>query len=338
MFTFLVIVTVLVLVGFLTVAAMRPEYSHFSVSELSRRAKASKEYAYELDRQKRLGDIETFLRTISAILFLAVVLLLIVTFGWLAGVIAAVFLAILYPALARIKLIKTPALRLYDAWEPRLLKIVAKLHGLLEFLHDAPFYGPEQYRRFDSRDELAELIENSRDVLSDDERKLMSTALAFKSKTVESVMTPRNVVDFIKKEEFLGPLVLSELSALGHSRLPVVDKDLNQVVGILHLRDMLSLDNKRSVTAEKAMEAKVYYIHHNDTLEHALAAFLKTRHHLFVVINDQRETVGIITLEDVIETLIGRRIVDEDDIHADLRAVATQEGKKNNSVAEHVDL
>ncbi len=156
--------------------------------------------------------------------------------------------------------------------------------------------------------------------------------------TVDSVMTPRSVIDFIKQSEFLGPLVLDELHALGHSRLPVIADDLDHVVGVLHLRDLLSLDVKRSVTAEKAMEKKVYYIREDDTLEHALSAFIRTRHHLFIVINKNRETVGLLTLEDVMESLIGRRIVDEDDIHADLRAVAEREGKHNNAADGHVDL
>ena len=146
------------------------------------------------------------------------------------------------------------------------------------------------------------------------------------------------MIDFIKQGEFLGPLVLDELHALGHSRLPVVADDLDHVVGVLHLRDLLSLDIKRSTTTDKAMEPKVYYIREDDTLEHALSAFLRTRHHLFIVINKNRETVGLLTLEDVIEALIGRRIVDEDDIHADLRAVAEQEGRTNNAAPGHVDL
>ena len=86
------------------------------------------------------------------------------------------------------------------------------------------------------------------------------------------------------------------------------------------------------------MEKKVYYIREDDTLEHALSAFIRTRHHLFIVINKNRETVGLLTLEDVMESLIGRRIVDEDDIHADLRAVAEREGKHNNAADGHVDL
>lgn len=72
------------------------------------------------------------------------------------------------------------------------------------------------------------------------------------------------------------------------------------------------------MTAENAMEKKVFYINQNDTLEHALATFLKARHHLFIVTNDALETVGLVTLEDVMEALIGRRIISEEGNQADL--------------------
>lgn len=335
---FLVCITIVMFLALVLAAAMRPAYSVFSISELKRRAKHSKNLTYELERQRRLGDIETLLKVKITAVLVITILLLVVTFGWFFGVVLAFIVAITYPAIARLKLVKNPALHLYDSWEPALLRFVVKFKPVFEFLHDAPFYGPEQYRRFDSREELAELISDAKDVLSDDERQLIGSALMFGEKTVGSVMTPKNVIDSIKKSEFLGPLVLHELASLGHSRLPVTGEDIHQVVGILHLRDMLSLDVKRSLTAEKAMDPKVYYIHQEDTLEHALAAFLRTRHHLFIVINDERETVGLVTLEDVIESLIGRRIVDEDDIHADLRAVAKRQGKLNNSTPGHVDL
>ena len=126
-------------------------------------------------------------------------------------------------------------------------------------------------------------------------------------------MTPRENIDHVQKGEFLGPLVLDELHALGHSRLPVVDKDLDHIVGILHMRDMLSLDIKRSSTAEKAMEPKVYYVRQSDTLEYALGVFLKVRHHLLIVVDDESNTTGLLTIEDVIEALIGRKIIVEKD-------------------------
>jgi CBS domain containing-hemolysin-like protein len=56
--------------------------------------------------------------------------------------------------------------------------------------------------------------------------------------------------------------------------------------------------------------------------------YLRTQHHLFLVVNEFEEIVGIITIEDVIEQIIGRKIVDEFDQYADLRAVAKQLARK----------
>jgi CBS domain containing-hemolysin-like protein len=86
------------------------------------------------------------------------------------------------------------------------------------------------------------------------------------------------------------------------------------------------------------MEKKVYYIHQDQTLDAALAAFLKTRHHLFVVVNGYRETAGLLCLEDVIEALLGRQIIDEFDLHDDLRAVAEREAKHNNRSPHGIDV
>jgi magnesium and cobalt transporter len=196
----------------------------------------------------------------------------------------------------------------------------------------------EPYHRFDSREELQRLIDQSTGVLTDDEKTLIVHGLSFADQRVESIMTPKSMIKSIKKSEFLGPLVLSEIHELGHSRLPVIGTDIDHVVGVLHLNDLLSLDVKQSVTAEKAMESKVFYISHDDTLEHALAAFIESRHHLFIVINDFRETVGLLTLENVIEALIGRKIVDEDDNHEDPRSIAEKIARSNNSPKNHVDF
>jgi CBS domain containing-hemolysin-like protein len=136
----------------------------------------------------------------------------------------------------------------------------------------------------------------------------------------------------------LGPLTLNDLHKTGHSRLPVINGDIDHVVGILNLKGLLALDIKRSTTAEKAMDPKVYYIRADQVLQHALAAFLRTKHQLFIVVNEYRETVGLLTLEDAIEALIGRKIVDEFDAHDDLRAVALRNPRDNNrpNISENV--
>lgn len=339
MFTFLVILTSVLFILLVVVASMRPTPGVISSFELQRRSKrASREAKEMLRRETYLPDVITLQRVIIALLFVAVILLSVVTFGWVIGVIIAVIVALEYGVFARWGAIGKPSQRLYEKIEPHLLRFVEKFNAAFIFIRSVPVHNVEGYHRFDSREELQRLVDESSDILSHDERTLIVHALQFKDQRVDSVMTPKSMIHSIKKSEFLGPLVLSELHDFGHSRLPVVSSDLDHVVGVLHLKDLLSLDIQKSVTAEKAMEAKVYYIHQEQTLEHALAAFLKTHHHLFIVINDERETVGLLTLEDVIEALLGRKIIDEDDNHEDARAVAAHKAISNNSPENHTDV
>jgi len=144
------------------------------------------------------------------------------------------------------------------------------------------------------------------------------------------------VVDTVPQHEILGPLVLDGLHKTGHSRFPVISSDIDHVVGILHLRDVLTIDSSKKHTArvDTAMSKKVLYIRQDHTLSQALSAFLRTHHHLFIVINEFSETVGILTLEDTLEALLGHKIVDEFDAHDDMRAVAArQAAKKANQPA-----
>lgn len=321
----------------LLVAAMQPIRPTLSHAELRRREARSHTDALALDRFELLPAVETLLRSLRRLLVVLFVAICIVWLGWW-GLLLAVVVAVFYPSIARVTLLQMASQNIYRKIEHVILDGAAKYERVVMAIREPSLAIHEPAKKVDSREELAEVVAASKEVIGEKERLLLQGALAFPGKPVREVMTPRGVIDAIDKSEFLGPLVLTELHKLGHSRLPVIDGDLDHVIGVLHLRDLLSLDVKRSATAEKAMEAKVYYIREDDSLEHALAAFIRTRHHLFIVINGLRETVGVLTLEDVIEQLIGRRIVDEDDIHADLRAVAAQESRGNNSGASHVDL
>lgn len=310
---FLITVTALDIILLIGVASMQPRPGLVSSFELGRRAKQmSRDAKAALRREKHLPDIIALLRSVVAILLVVATVLLIVSLGWAWGVVTALLLALLYGSIARVKFIHRLSHRLYQKLEPRLVNLSEKSPGFFRFIRGADAIDTDAHHRFDSREELQRLIEQAEDVLTRDERTLITHALAFPERQVKSIMTPRRDIKTIKKSEFLGPLVLSELHELGHSRLPVIAGSLDHVVGILHLQDLLSLDIKQSVTAEKAMEAKVHYIYEEDSLERALATFVKTHHHLLIVINDARETVGLITLHDVISALLGRRISEED--------------------------
>lgn len=339
MFTFLCIVTLLVFALLVIIAGIHPAPILVSQFELRRRSKASnKEAQWQQRRELLLPDVYGAVAAKSAIFLVAFILLSVVTFGWFVGILFAVIGVLLYPVIAKWGPAARLSAQIYNKYEPQYLDFVEKFQSVFKVIRAVYVPHTEPYHRFDSREELQRLIAQAGDILSDDERKLIVHSLAFKDQRVDSIMTPKSMISSIKRTEFLGPLVLSEIHEMGHSRLPVIAADSDHVVGVLHLRDLLSLDIKRSVTAEKAMEPKVYYVRYDQTLEHALAAFLETRHHLFIVINEQRETVGILTLEDVIEALLGRRIIDEGDNHEDLRSIAALKSIDNNLPYDHVDV
>jgi len=331
MYTFLIILTALCFILLLLLSAIQPPGSKFSRFELERRAdQGDKDATKALTRENLLIDVVSLQRVSVALLLVVVVLLCVVTFGWLIGVLAALFVALEYGSISRFGLIRNLSQKLYSRFEKYILRFIQKVPYVFKLLRSMPVSDNTAGPRIDSKEELQHLVDESVGVLTIDQKNLMVHSLSFDDQMVSSVMTPRSVIDSIKHSEFLGPLILDELHKTGHSRLPVMKGDIDHIVGILNLKSLLTLDIKRSTTAEKAMDPKVYYIRQDQTLQHALAAFLRTKHHLFVVVNEFRETVGLLALEDVIEALIGRKIVDEFDAHDNLREVALRNPRKNN--------
>jgi len=319
------------------VAAIVPRRSSLSRFELVRRGDAGSLGAKdELERELVLDDLLSLQKAAAALLLVFSVLSAVGGFGWLVGTIVAVAVALGYGRLTQLDSVRALADRLYRPYDEVFVQFVKKRPIIGRLIRNISLDANDPL--LSSREELVHLVETSGHIITSDEKKLLVNGLHFAGKMVESIMTPRGVVETVAKADVLGPLVLNDLHKTGHSRFPVIDGDIDHVIGVLHIRELLTLGNKHSGTAADAMEKRVYYIHEEQTLDHALAAFLKTRHHLFVVVNGYRETAGIITLEDVIEALIGRRIVDEFDLHDDLRTVAAREATLNNDSANGSDV
>jgi len=339
MYTFLLILTILSFILLLLLAAVQPTGSKFSKFELERRAElGDKDAKNALNRESLLSDVVSLQRVLVALLLVTVVLLCVVTFNWLIGIFVAVFAALEYGSISRLGFIRNWSQKLYNRFETKILHFIQKVPYLFKLLRSVPVGYNETNQRIDSREELQHLVDESVGVLSPDEKKLIVHSLSFGDQLVSTIMTPRSVIDSIKNSEFLGPLTLNDLHKIGHSRLPVIKVDIDHIIGILNLKSLLALDIKRSTTAEKAMDPQVFYIRQDQTLHHALVAFLRTKHHLFIVVNEFRETVGLLALEDVIEALLGRKIVDEFDAHDDLRKVALRNPRDNNHPKKHEDV
>lgn len=323
----------------LVLAATKPRRPNKSTFELERLAKnGDKTSLLDLRRSKLQQDIISIqMAKLSGVLVLFSVTA-VAAFGWVWGIVLAALGAISYGSIARLSVFQQAAARLYDKYELTMLDFIEKHQNIVALfrwatpkLSDATLY---------SKSELEHLVNNSQGVLRDEEKNIIIHSLSFDQKQVKEVMTPRSVVQTLKRSEMLGPLVLDDLHKSGHSRFPVIQGDIDHVVGTLFLRDVLTLDTSRkhTATAETAMDKKVFYINETQTLSHALTAFLKTHHHLFIVVNEFRETVGILTLEDTMEALLGRKIVDEFDAHDDLRAVAARSPQGNHTTRDAKDV
>ncbi len=161
--------------------------------------------------------------------------------------------------------------------------------------------------------------------LSADELRILKHALVFGEKTVHDIMTPRSVIVSAKDQDVLSPVLLDELHKSGHSRFPVMDETAEQAVGLLYIKDLL--DSKDHKTVKEVMHKPVHFVNENRELDHVLQAFIRTKQHLFLVVNSFAEITGLITIEDVVEQVLGKPIIDEFDKYDSMRDVAEAKAK-----------
>ncbi len=163
--------------------------------------------------------------------------------------------------------------------------------------------------------------------IDETELQMAMSALTFGEKPIRKLLTPRRMVKVVSVQEDIGPILMDELHASGHSRFPVHDGKKDNIVGTLYMRDLVGA--KSSGTVKQVMKHDVAYVNEEQNLFDALQAVIKSHHHLLVVVNSFEEYVGIITLEDILEQIIGKPIIDEFDQYHDLRAVAARAAKED---------
>lgn len=300
--------------------------SNISKFEIERRAQKGDVVAqFDLKRESALPRLRALRDLLSFILLISVSALTIYTLGWLLGVALAVLVGLHIDKIANLGWVTKVSGKYFLPYERQIIEHV----GGWRWLDWFKTVNSAQNTRIYSKAELTHLLDRSPGVLSHEERTSVTGLLTAGDKLVADVMTPRTMIEAVDVEEGVGPLVIDQLHKTGHSRFPVYDKDIDHMVGMLYLHDLVELKSEHS-SVKQAMQKRVYYIREDQTLEHALHGFLRSHHHLFIVVNDYRETVGVLSLEDVIEAILGRTIVDEFDEFEDLRKVAEHNPKKNN--------
>jgi len=144
-----------------------------------------------------------------------------------------------------------------------------------------------------------------------DEERIIHGALQYSDKKVAEVMTSIAKIVFVNQDEHINQELLQKIKNSGKSRFPVIGDNTNKVDGILYAKDLVGITFDNSKKVKDLQREKVIVVEETDKLDNVLNKFLENRIHLFVVKNNKGEITGIVTIEDLIEEILKREIVDE---------------------------
>jgi CBS domain containing-hemolysin-like protein len=176
----------------------------------------------------------------------------------------------------------------------------------------------------DSDEEIMLLAEKSEKEgnLTSNERELINNALRLDEIHVHEIMTPRTVVYSVNEAETIGSLFEKDRT-IPFARIPVYRDQSDNIVGIIRRRDILGAkakDEDHLTLAKLAQE--VTFVPDNATADDALQTFLKNHQQLAIAVDEFGSMSGVITMEDVIEHIIGQEIFEADDPAVDMRELA----------------
>lgn len=156
-----------------------------------------------------------------------------------------------------------------------------------------------------------------------EELEWMGNILKLNDITVKQIMTPRSVIFAIDADDKVGELKDS-VASWNHSRIPVTkDHNLDETMGIVLRRQVIDamLDEDYDKTIGE-LARPAHYVPESMRGHQALKELISKKQHLLIVVDEHGGTEGLITLEDIVEVMLGEQIVDEYDRYTDLKELA----------------
>ena len=146
--------------------------------------------------------------------------------------------------------------------------------------------------------------ESQEEIIQEEKQDMIEGVEGLSSTTVKEVMIPRIDVDFIssdcKKEELIEKIITS-----GHSRFPVYSESTDNVVGVLYIKDLLkSIANNEEIDILKIIR-KPYFVPESKIIHSLLREFKRRHLHIAIAIDEYGGISGIVTMEDIIEEIVG---------------------------------
>jgi CBS domain containing-hemolysin-like protein len=164
--------------------------------------------------------------------------------------------------------------------------------------------------------------------LSRSESSIIANALSLDDVRVGEIMTPRIVVTALPRNATVGE-VFRDHPNIPFARIPVYGRNLDDVVGLVRRRDLLKAkaNDQDFETVEKLMQ-EVQFVPETVTVAQALQQFLRTHQQIAVVVDEFGATTGVLSMEDVMEHILGREIFEKDDVAVDMRELARTQSQR----------
>ena len=157
-----------------------------------------------------------------------------------------------------------------------------------------------------STEELRSVVRESGTDLPLNRQSMLLGILDLERVTVDDIMIPRNEVTGIDLDDDLESII-GQLRTTPHTRLPVFRNDINQIEGIVHMRQIARLLSHDQLTKESLLEAcnEPYFVPENTPLSTQLLNFQKQKRRIGIVVDEYGDVRGIVTLEDILEEIVG---------------------------------
>lgn len=168
-----------------------------------------------------------------------------------------------------------------------------------------------------TEEDLITLIDAGKDegVIEEEEKEMIRNIFEFGDTMVKEVMIPRVDMACIPSDTKLGS-ILKLIKKMGHSRIPVYEETIDNIIGILYAKDLLGIYEQWYTSKEKfelkGILREAYFVPENKKIDELLDIFQKDRIQIAIAIDEYGGTAGLITMEDVVEEVVGE-IIDEYD-------------------------
>ena len=170
-----------------------------------------------------------------------------------------------------------------------------------------------------STEELRTVVNEAGAMIPRRHQRMLTNILDLEKVTVEDIMVPRNEVVGIDLEDE-WTTIIEQLVNSQHTRLPVYRGDINHVVGMLHLRDGLRLFQRESFARDDLTGVlhEPYFVPEGTALNTQLLNFQRQRRRIGLVVDEYGDIQGLVTLEDILEEIVGEFTTDPAATHRDI--------------------